>query len=244
MQKLLIDIYIILGIYFFIGGIGIVLINRKKGDAFEKRSRWVKYWVYLILVALVIHTIWFGYFLILSIVLSVIGFYEIFKVNKLKKGFFYLLPFAIFLLIAILFVLAYKLDRPFLLYIYLFVLVFDGFSQIIGQLFGKSKISPKVSPNKTKEGFLGGIIAVVITLFIFSGLKFDLSTIFINLFSSMFIALIAFGGDILASYFKRLNDVKDYSNLIPEHGGVLDRFDSFIFTTAVINLVFIIFSQI
>lgn len=241
MEKLLIDIYIILGIYFFLGGIGIILINRKKGDKVEKRNRWVKFWVYFGVVMLTVNLIYYGHYIYLSITLSAIGLFEIFKVNKLR----YLnvfLSYLIYFLIISLFIYAFKLGDDVLLVIYLLVLVFDGFSQIFGQLLGKRQLARIISPNKTIEGFFGGLFAVLLTIFMLEKYDFlDIFSITINLTISIFISSIALFGDLLASHFKRINSVKDFSKFIPQHGGILDRFDSFIFTTAIINLIYIIF---
>tara|TARA_A100000164_G_C21735267_1_gene689617 strand:- start:145 stop:570 length:426 start_codon:yes stop_codon:yes gene_type:complete len=110
----------------------------------------------------------------------------------------------------------------------LIVIFFDTFSYIIGKLFGKYKII-KISPQKTLEGLLGGFfITVFLSLIISYILDFNLN---IKLF--IFIMLIifsAFVGDILESFFKRKNNLKNSSEIIPGHGGLFDRFDSFLFS--------------
>ena len=87
----------------------------------------------------------------------------------------------------------------------------------------------KISPKKTYEGLLGGIVSS----FLFSLLFSYIFKIKINFSLIVFILLIilsAFIGDILESYYKRKNNIKNSSKLIPGHGGVFDRFDSFLFS--------------
>ena len=100
-----------------------------------------------------------------------------------------------------------------------------------GKLLGKNKIIPKISPNKTWEGFIGGLISTTIIGY-FLGFLTPLSTIQI-IFVSFMIAFSGFVGDIVVSSVKRDIGVKDMGNSIPGHGGVLDRIDSLAYTAPV-----------
>ena len=108
------------------------------------------------------------------------------------------------------------------------VITFDIFSYIIGKLFGKNKLV-KISPNKTIEGLMGGIIfSFILSLIFLSVLDINID---IYLIVFIFITIIsAFLGDLIESFFKRKNNLKNSSELIPGHGGVFDRFDSFLFS--------------
>ena len=103
---------------------------------------------------------------------------------------------------------------------------------IAGKLFGKRKISPLISPNKTWAGLIGGLFGSVIFGYFFKGLL-PLTT-YQTMFLSMLIALSGFFGDLNISAIKRDLKIKDMGDLIPGHGGILDRMDSLIFS----NLVF------
>lgn len=100
-----------------------------------------------------------------------------------------------------------------------------------GKLLGKHKIVPKVSPNKTWEGFVGGLISTTIIGY-FLGFLTPLSNLQV-LFVSFMIALSGFIGDIVMSSVKRDIGVKDTGSAIPGHGGVLDRIDSLAYTAPV-----------
>ncbi len=100
-----------------------------------------------------------------------------------------------------------------------------------GKLFGKHKIIPKVSPNKTWEGFLGGVISTTIIGY-FLGFLTPL-TVPQVIFVSFMIAIAGFVGDIVVSSIKRDIGVKDMGSSIPGHGGVLDRVDSLAYTAPV-----------
>lgn len=100
-----------------------------------------------------------------------------------------------------------------------------------GKLLGKHKIIPKVSPNKTWEGFVGGVISTTIIGY-FLGFLTPLSTEHL-IFVSFMIAISGFFGDIVMSSIKRDIGVKDMGNSIPGHGGVLDRIDSLAYTAPV-----------
>ncbi|SHE32279.1 phosphatidate cytidylyltransferase [Tissierella praeacuta DSM 18095] len=121
-------------------------------------------------------------------------------------------------------------------YIWLvFIIAFgtDTFAYISGNLFGKRKLCPKISPKKTIEGSIGGIVGTIILLIIYS-IYFELSPIWKIILLSIFCSIIAQLGDLVASKIKRVCGIKDYGFIMPGHGGVLDRFDSIIFTAPVI----------
>lgn len=120
----------------------------------------------------------------------------------------------------------------------------DVFAYLVGSSIGKHKLAPKVSPKKSVEGFFGGIIGAALVGSLYAYIFRD--TIQIPfLYCGIIAALGAIPsviGDLAASAIKRNNDVKDYSKLIPGHGGILDRFDSVIFTAPIIYYLVVIFS--
>ena len=111
----------------------------------------------------------------------------------------------------------------------LIIITFDIFSYVIGTKYGSTKILKTISPKKTLEGLFGGIIFSLL-------LSISLIILFkneINLSIILFILIIIFSsftGDIIESYFKRINNLKNSSNFLPGHGGFFDRFDSLIFS--------------
>lgn len=108
----------------------------------------------------------------------------------------------------------------------------DVFAYLCGRLFGRHKLIPDVSPKKTIEGSIGGIvfdgIAAVIFGFIVSRIDGSITHVgYIPLFfAGMIISVVSQVGDLIASTIKRKYEIKDYGNILPGHGGILDRFDS------------------
>ncbi len=107
----------------------------------------------------------------------------------------------------------------------------DTFAQITGRICGKHPLIKSVSPNKTVEGFIGGVIGGtilgVLAYFIISKYVSGLQPVIIAV--SVFGTLLSSLGDLFFSYIKRSRNIKDFSNLMPGHGGILDRFDSVMF---------------
>ena len=103
----------------------------------------------------------------------------------------------------------------------------DTFAYFTGVLIGKHKITPKISPKKTLEGAIGGVIGGTICCGIFGIFAYK-GHIVHCLIMGFFGAFFGMAGDLIASAFKRRMGIKDYGNIIPGHGGVLDRFDSVI----------------
>lgn len=97
-----------------------------------------------------------------------------------------------------------------------------------GKNFGKNKLWPKVSPKKTIEGFIGGVLTAVLITGIYWSLTLSVPSIFMFM-SFLLIATCSQVGDLVQSKVKRQFDIKDSSNLIPGHGGVYDRVDSLLF---------------
>ncbi len=121
------------------------------------------------------------------------------------------------------------LVRAFSLYKFIFlILIFiltDTFAFCGGKLYGKHKFLPKVSPNKTIEGCLSGLIMGTIGSSIFYHYLINPISIKV-IIGIVLLSIIGELGDLIFSKLKRENDIKDYSNLIPGHGGILDRLDS------------------
>lgn len=117
-----------------------------------------------------------------------------------------------------------------LLYVFILVWAADSGAYFSGRTFGKRKLAPKVSPGKSWEGVIGGLITALVLAFIF--IHFSNNTLVGNRNITGFIILsvatvaISVLGDLTESMFKRESRVKDSSQLIPGHGGVLDRIDS------------------
>ena len=113
--------------------------------------------------------------------------------------------------------------------------------------FGKRKLAPVLSPHKSVEGAIGGIIGTVLISVLFSFLfmkVYDLKSagsVLVFVLLGIVGAVVSQVGDLAASAFKRNNDVKDYGVIIPGHGGIMDRFDSVIFTAPMIYFLAAIF---
>lgn len=135
----------------------------------------------------------------------------------------------------------------------------DMFAYFVGGLFGKRKLCPQISPNKTVEGAIGGIFGgalgsfLVFVIFDWTGffgygpqfgLTFDglnLSTVYVVLtyvFIGLFGSVATQIGDLLASMVKRYCGIKDYSRILGEHGGIIDRLDGIMFNSVFVSFVF------
>jgi len=104
----------------------------------------------------------------------------------------------------------------------------DVFQYLMGKFFGKHKITPQISPNKTWEGFLGGVLLTIILSNIL-GFFLLKTNILVNSVLGLTLGISGFFGDVFMSYLKRKANIKDTGKLLPGHGGLLDRMDSLIF---------------
>jgi phosphatidate cytidylyltransferase len=234
-------------IFAVLGGIGMAVANRK-AEVPVRRQRWIKYFMYILITGTIITGILLHIFYWLSWIIVLASFAEMCKVNYSfqSKTPTRLLSFIIFLPVAAGFIFFAQLFAgPFLLFIYFQVLVFDGFCQVTGQLLGRHPISLSISPSKTWEGLAGGwICCIAAALLAMAWLKKDTTLPYFGFLSGLFTGLIAFIGDLAASYYKRKLKVKDYSNWLPGQGGFLDRFDSFLLTGSIYYLLYItVFKQ-
>lgn len=115
----------------------------------------------------------------------------------------------------------------------------DTCAYCVGMLIGKHKMSPKLSPKKSIEGAVGGVVGAALLTVIYSmifkdAMNLTMNEVWILAAISAVGALISMVGDLTASAIKRNYEIKDYGKLIPGHGGILDRFDSVIFTAPII----------
>jgi len=122
----------------------------------------------------------------------------------------------------------------FLIFLFIIIWMNDTGAFIIGTIFGKKKLAPKISPKKTIEGSIAGISFSFITVIILNQwLHYELSRL---LFIGIIIPMVGQFGDLFESILKRRAKIKDSGKLIPGHGGVLDRFDSLLFAAPVFYL--------
>jgi len=180
-----------------------------------------------------------SYYYTLLLLIFLFSSYEIYKLNILnvKIALFFIIVFFIYSL--------YRLRGLDANGGYIFLIIFitwltDLGGYIFGKLFGRKKIKI-ISPNKTYIGFFGSVLMSILIMPILPLLNIKiydilfLQILFI-LSSSLFVIL----GDLFFSYVKRINNIKDYSMLIPGHGGILDRIDGLIFLTIFYQFFFIL----
>tara|TARA_A100001388_G_C28742990_1_gene487872 strand:- start:855 stop:1502 length:648 start_codon:yes stop_codon:yes gene_type:complete len=179
----------------------------------------------------------FVYLIFLSLILN-----EIFDMNKRANKKLFLNIYSILtsfsFFIFLIFLITEKLQWYYLLLIILTIWLFDTFSYIGGKIIGGRKLMPKISSGKTISGLITGFLStlLIIEIFLFRLLDFDslsLLLIFIIIISS-------FLGDTIVSMLKRFTSVKDSGRIMPGHGGLLDRFDSFIMVFFVIGIFYLI----
>lgn len=116
-----------------------------------------------------------------------------------------------------------------IIYLFLITILTDTFAYIIGKSIGKNKLIERVSPNKTIEGSIGGsIVGTIIPALFYLFMVDPGESIFLILLFTLILSIIGQLGDLVFSSIKRYFNIKDFSNIIPGHGGILDRFDSII----------------
>ena len=116
-------------------------------------------------------------------------------------------------------------------------------SYFIGKKYGRRSLSA-ISPGKTKEGLLGGIVCSILTGILFSDI-FNLGRpLIMGLVFGTIVSLMALVGDLIESMMKRDANLKDSGNLLPGHGGMLDRIDSYIFIPSLIYYLIVIFNYL
>ena len=149
-----------------------------------------------------------------------------------------------FLLSAVVRILSLKVGRYFALIPFVIACVNDAGAYLVGIRYGKHKLAPVVSPNKTIEGMLGGMGAAVVTMLIYCLLLQLTEGFRINYFYAFLYGVIGAAagvfGDLCFSIIKRQTGIKDYGDLIPGHGGVLDRLDSLMTVAPLIEMLLIL----
>lgn len=117
-----------------------------------------------------------------------------------------------------------------LLYLFIITIMTDSYAYIVGRLIGKNPLLTDISPNKTWEGTIGGTFFGCLIAVVFYHTVVDASLSFhILIPMTLFLSLLGQFGDLSFSAIKRYYGKKDFSNIMPGHGGILDRFDSIIF---------------
>ena len=117
-----------------------------------------------------------------------------------------------------------------IIYLFLITIFTDTFALVTGRLIGRNKLLKEVSPNKTWEGFIGGsLIATFVCTYYYITVINNNVSIYVIVLMTLFLTIIGQLGDLFFSAIKRYYGVKDFSNIMPGHGGILDRLDSIIF---------------
>ena len=174
-----------------------------------------------------------NFFLILIIFTYTAILFEVFK--HFKQLIIY--PYLLLSFVSFIYYFMNFFNKLFFIYIICLIILFDTFSYFFGSFFGKNKILPFLSPNKTYEGFIYGLIITLFFGVIFNQFIFKYDFIFIFIFI-LIVCFSSFIGDLIESYFKRRKSIKNSSSILPGHGGLFDRFDSYIFVFIIINFLY------
>jgi phosphatidate cytidylyltransferase len=126
-------------------------------------------------------------------------------------------------------------------YALILIWVTDSGAYFVGRAMGKNKLWPEISPNKTVEGALGGVLFAVIFSWIYHYFTGVLDSYLTVTFLTIFLSIFGQIGDLVESALKRHYQVKDSGTILPGHGGILDRFDSLLFVLPLLHFLNILF---
>tara|TARA_B100001093_G_scaffold501786_1_gene553910 strand:+ start:743 stop:1183 length:441 start_codon:yes stop_codon:yes gene_type:complete len=118
-------------------------------------------------------------------------------------------------------------NKHYFLFLIALISSIDILAYISGKLFGRNNIVSSISPNKTFEGYLGSYVFTVLFFILFFNMN-NLIWTYMDLFYLTAFIFLAFFGDLFMSFIKRLYSIKDTGNILPGHGGILDRLDSYL----------------
>lgn len=157
--------------------------------------------------------------------------------NTFLLAFFY--PFLLNFTLALAYTFSPIVIKQLLLIVLLPVYLNDSLAYLVGRFFGKRKLIPSVSPKKTVEGFIGGMIgaAVVMLVFLYFAGEFTTYNIIAIALTSIAASILATLGDLFESKLKRAAGVKDSGKLLPGHGGILDRTDAMLFVAPILYVI-------
>ncbi|HTI39910.1 MAG TPA: phosphatidate cytidylyltransferase [Vicinamibacterales bacterium] len=209
----------------------------RRVSADVRRARWIKFSTYVVIVHGVLAAAIAGRSAIVALMAAIAaaGAVEIITASRrISRHLAVVIPLVFFAIAAGAIAFGLSAAPTFVAYVYLVVAAFDGFSQAGGQLAGRRRLARTISPGKTVEGLFIGISGALVCAILFRG------ALSLSIASALTFAVIAsaagLAGDLAASWVKRRARIKDYGTLLPGHGGVLDRFDSFLAVATVMFL--------
>ncbi|MCV2518648.1 MAG: phosphatidate cytidylyltransferase [Candidatus Lightella neohaematopini] len=190
----------------------------------------------------------------IPIIWWLIAIYLLINYNKLIKIWYRLkiikLLFSTFIIVPLLYSITiiylyyYNIglfQNALLLYLIIIISCIDSISFVYGSYFGYKRIMLTISPNKTWEGFMVGLLSSTVISFILISIMFNNNKLLLVI-SSIISLLLSIIGDLTESMFKRLANLKDSSSILPGHGGILDRIDSFSISVPIFTFLLILFS--
>lgn len=218
-----------------------ILANDNKGRVFNIKNLIKRIISCIILIPIVLYAIWYGSYpyLILILVIALLSIiewmklqYQILKQKEKKAkiwqvdGYVSGLLYVSFFVWSMLYLRELKYGNVIVFWLILTVWFTDIFAYFFGGLIGGPKLAPNISPKKTWSGFFGGILGAIFIAFQFyQAMSFYFDEMWFILLT-ISISVIGQIGDLVESYIKRKANVKDSGQLIPGHGGILDRVDS------------------
>lgn len=222
---------------FAIGAVFMAIANRRV-SADVARARWLKIGVYFLIVHAVLGVAAAGRPWVTLLVAAILaaGCVELrgawHRMRSPRPGYIWV----VYAIVAIAAAGAsWRLAPEAFAFLFLVTATFDGFSQVVGQLIGRRRIAPTVSPAKTVGGVAGGLFAAAVLALLVRDLLTGASTPspFATAVATVAICAAGLAGDLAASWVKRRAGLKDYSAALPGQGGFLDRFDSLLGALAV-----------